>query len=284
MKVMKKNHDRVLLTGASSGIGLELAREFAKHGHPLIITATVEAELAGVARELTNKYGADVLFVAQNLLKPQAAQQLYAAIQAKRLPVKIVVNNAGMGHKGNFVRLPLESQIEMIRLNVDSVVAMTRLFLPDMIARGEGRILNMASAGGFMPGPLMAVYHATKAFVLSFSESVATELQGTGVTMTALCPGATDTEFFARADAVESAIFQKGLVMPPHEVAAEGYQALMRGERVHVPGGFNKAMVFSSRFLPESILAKMAETLYTGVKPEEHKREPGEVAQRAATN
>lgn len=282
---MKKNNERVLLTGASSGIGLELAREFAKKGHPLIITATVEAELAGVARELTHKYDADVLFVAQNLLKPQAAQQLYSAIKAKRLAIKILVNNAGVGHKGAFARQSLQSQMEMIRLNIESVVALTRLFLPDMILRGEGRILNTASTAGFIPAPLMAVYHATKAFVLSFSEAVATELQGTGVTMTALCPGATDTDFFTRAEATESAGFQNGHVMSPHQVAEAGYQALMRGERVHVAGGLNKALVFSSRFLPESFLAKLAESFYTDVKPEEHKREPGDIAaQRAAEN
>jgi short-subunit dehydrogenase len=282
---MKKNNQRVLLTGASSGIGLELAREFARNGHPLIITATVEAELAGVARELTHKFDADVLFVAQNLLKPQAAQQLYSAIQAKRLPIKILVNNAGVGNKGAFVRQSLQSQIEMIRLNIESVVAMTRLFLPEMIVRGEGRILNTASTAGYLPAPLMAVYHATKAFVLSFSEAVATELQGTGVTLTALCPGATDTDFFPRAEAVESTMFQKGHVMSRQEVAEGGYRALMRGERIYVAGGLNKAIVFSSRFLPESFLAKLAGSFYTDVKPEDHQREPGEIAaHRAAKN
>ena len=163
---MKKNLDRVLITGASSGIGLEMARIFARNGHALIITSASELELAAVARELTDKFGAEVLFVAQNLLKPQAAAQLYSAIQAKRLRIGMLVNNAGVGHKGCFIHQSFEHQMEMIRLNIKSVVAMTRLFLPDMIARGEGRILNVASTGGYMPAPLMAVYHATKAFVL----------------------------------------------------------------------------------------------------------------------
>ena len=280
---MKKNNDRVLITGASSGIGLELARIFARNGHSLIITATIESELAAIARELTHKYDAEVLFVAQNLLKPLATAQLYSAIRAKRLRIGMLVNNAGIGHKGAVIHQPLQQQMEMIRLNIESVVAMTRLFLPDMIARGEGRILNVASTGSFMPAPQMAVYHATKAFVLSFSEAVSTEIKDSGVTMTALCPGATDTDFFVRADAVESAAFQKGNVMSPQAVAEEGYDAVMKGERVRIVGGLNKAMVFSSRFVPEFILAKFAENFYTDVSEDEHRREPGDIARRAAS-
>jgi short-subunit dehydrogenase len=279
---MKKQTERVLITGASSGIGLELARVFARNGYPLIITATVESELAGVARELTHQHGVEVLFVAQNLLKPQAAEQLYSAVQSKRLRIDILVNNAGIGYRGAFVRQPLYTQMEMIRLNIESVVAMTRLFVPDMVSRGEGRVLNVASTGSFMAAPQMAVYHATKAFVLSFSEAVSSELKETGVTMTALCPGATDTHFFPRAEAVETTVFQKGNVMSPRDVAEEGYRALMKGERVHIAGGLNKAMVFSSRFVPEFILAKLAESIYADVKPEEHKREPGKIAARRA--
>jgi len=169
----------------------------------------------------------------------------------------------------------------MIRLNIESVVSLTRLFLPDMLARGHGRILNTASTAGYMPAPLMAVYHATKAFVVSFSEALATELQDTGVSLTALCPGATDTDFFERAGAVESNMFQKGNVMPPHEVAVGGYKAVMHGERVYVAGGLNKAMVFSRRLVPDSFLAKLAETFYSDVKPEDHRRNPGDIAHRA---
>ena len=279
---MKKCADRVLITGASSGLGLELARVFARHGHPLIITATVESELAIVARELTNTFGAEVLFVAQNLLKPQAAAQLFSAIQAKRLRIGMLVNNAGIGHKGAFIRQSLSQQMEMIHLNIESVVAMTRLFLPDMIARGEGRILNVASTTGYLPAPLMAVYHASKAFVLSFSESVSTEIKETGVTVTTLCPGANDNDFFARADAIESVAFQKANVLSPQTVAEEGYDAMMKGERVRMAGGLNKAMVFSSRFVPEFILTKFAETFYSDARPREQQLEPGDTAQRAA--
>jgi short-subunit dehydrogenase len=279
---MKTNRDRVLITGASSGIGLELARIFAREGHPLIITATVESELAGIARELTHKFGAEVLFVAQNLLKPQAAAQLYSAIQSKRLRIGTLVNNAGVGHKGAFIHQSLQQQLEMIHLNIESLVAMTRLFLPDMIARGEGRILNVASTGSDLPAPLMAVAHATKAFMLSFSEAVSTEIKDTGVTMTTLCPGGTDTDFFPRADAVESVACPKGNVLSPQAVAEEGYAAMMKGERFRIAGSLNRATVFSSRFVPEFILAKFAETFYADVKEDEHQREPVDSARRAA--
>ena len=273
----KTTNERVLITGASSGIGFELAREFAKHGHPLVITATKESDLNKVASELSAEYGVEVLFVAQNLLEQGSAQQLYDALQAKGVAIEILVNNAGVGHKGLFWEQPLETQMEMIRLNVEAVVAMTRVFLPDMLAHGHGRILNTASTAGFIPAPSMAIYHATKAFVLSFSEALAIELKDTGVSLTALCPGATDTDFFVRADAVESTMFQKGNVMAPQDVAEGGYKAVMNADHVYVAGGMNKAMVASRRILPESFLAKMTEFFYSDVKPENHMREPGEI-------
>jgi short-subunit dehydrogenase len=269
---------RVLITGASSGIGLELAREFARNGHPLVITATGEAELDTVARDLTDTHGVDVLYVGQDLAQPDSAKQLFDALKAKNIEIEILINNAGVGHKGKFWEQSPESHTEMIRLNIEAVVSLTRQFLPEMIERGHGRILNTASIAGFMPAPLMAVYHATKAFVLSFSEAVATELNDTGVTLTALCPGATDTDFFERAGAVESTMFQKGNVMAPQEVAEGGYHAVVDGDRVYVAGGINKAMVASRRILPESVLAKMTEFFYSDVKPDDHKREPGDVA------
>jgi short-subunit dehydrogenase len=277
---MKKNADRVLITGASSGIGLELARVFARNGHPLIITATVESDLAAIARDLTHNYAAEVLFVAHNLLKPQAAEQLYSAIQAKRLRIGILVNNTGIGHKGAFIHQPLHHQMEMIRLNIESLVFMTRLFLPDMIARGEGRILNVASTGGCILPPMMSLCHATKAFVLSFSEAMATEIKDTGVTMTTLCPEATDPDFFPRAEA-ETAGFHTGNGLSPQAVAEEGYDALMKGERVRMVGPLTKAKVFSSRFLPEFILAKFAETFYAEAREDEHQREPGDIVEPA---
>jgi short-subunit dehydrogenase len=279
---MKTSTERVLITGASSGIGRELARQFAKHGHPIVLTATVESELAEVGRELGRDYGVEVHVIAQDLLQPQSAQQLFEALKAKGLEIEILVNNAGVGHRDKFWEQPLAQQSEMIHLNIEALVTLTYAFLPGMVARGHGRVLNTASIAGFMPAPLMAVYHATKAFVLSFSEAVAVELKDTGVTLTALCPGATDTDFFERAGAVESTMFQKGDLMAPQVVAEGGYDALMKGEAVYVAGGMNKAMVFSRRLAPNSLLARMTELFYSDVKPENHSREPGEVAAKEA--
>jgi uncharacterized protein len=245
------NTEMALITGASSGIGLELAREFARHGHPLIITATNEAELNEVAQELTSKHAVAVHVIALDLKTPAATEEIFN--RASNIgPVDILVNNAGFGQLGKFWEIPLERDLGMLRVNVEAVLRLTKLFLPAMIERKHGRILNTASIAGFEPGPGLATYHATKAFVLSLSESLATELKDTGVTLTALCPGATDTDFFEKADMVNTTIFQKGNVMAPQDVAAAAYKALMNADRVVVTGGVNKAMVFSRRLMPES--------------------------------
>lgn len=170
----------------------------------------------------------------------------------------------------------------MLRLNIEAVVRLTRLFLPPMLQRHSGRILNTASVAGFEPGPNLAVYHATKAFVLSLSESLATELADTGVTMTALCPGPTDTDFFPKAEMVDTPAFQKASVMPPQEVAEAAYAALMKGERVIIPGAMNKAMVATRRILPESAQARKNEKLYSDTDPAKRKREPHEVEAKEA--
>jgi short-subunit dehydrogenase len=191
--------------------------------------------------------------------------------------IDILVNNAGLGQRGKFWENPADRDIAMIRLNVEAVVRLTRLFLPRMLERRSGRILNTASVAGFEPGPNLAVYHATKAFVLSLSESLATELEHTGVTLTALCPGPTDTDFFPKAEMVDTPAFQKANLMAPQSVAEAAYDALMKGERIIVPGALNKAMVATRRLLPESAQAKKNEKLYSETDPAERKREPHEL-------
>lgn len=271
------NNEMVLITGASSGIGLELAREFARHQHPLIITATNEAELQEVANELSNSHGVTVHVIGQDLKTPAATEEIFnRAMQIG--PVEILVNNAGFGQKGKFWEIPLERDLGMLRVNIEAVLRLTKLFLPQMIERGRGRILNTASVAGFEPGPGLAVYHATKAFVLSLSEALATELQGTGVTLTALCPGPTDTDFFEKADMVDTRAFQQANLMPPQDVAKGGYEAVMKGERVYIAGGLNKAMVWGRHLMPESAQAKKNEKLYENVDQEKRKRQPGDVA------
>lgn len=277
MKSNNPKSETVLITGASSGIGLHLAREFARHGHPLVIVAPVAAELSNVALQLEREFGVTVQPVASDLTDENAAEDIFDEITQAGTEIDILVNNAGLGQRGKFWENPPERDIQMIRLNVEAVVRLTRIFLPPMLSRGRGRILNTASIAGFEPGPNMAVYHATKAFVLSLSESLATELQDTGITLTALCPGPTDTDFFSKADLVDSPAFQKANVMGPQPVAEAAYEALMNGERVIVPGTMNKVMVAGRRLLPESAQAKKNEKLYEETDPTDRKREPHEV-------
>lgn len=275
------NNQTVLITGSSSGIGLELARQFAKHGHPLVLVAPVEQELQKVAATFTRDYQVPVQVLAKDLEEESAAQEIAAELSRTGTEIEILVNNAGRGQRGKFWEIPLEEHLGIIRLNVEATIRLTSLFLPAMVRRGHGRILNTASIAGFEPGPLMAVYHATKAFVLSWSEALATELEDTGLTVTALCPGPVDTDFFPKADMMDTKVFQKGNLMAPQEVAEGGFIALMRGERVFVPGGLNKAMVFSRRMMTESAQAKMNEKSYEEVKQQDRKRDRGDVEKKA---
>ncbi|MDB6095057.1 MAG: short-chain dehydrogenase/reductase [Verrucomicrobia bacterium] len=275
--------DLVLVTGASSGIGRELARQFARNGHSLVIVAPVQGELDALAREIREEFDVTVVPVAKNLADAEAATGLRTLLAAQGLTVDILANNAGLGQRGKFWEIPVERDLEMIHVNIEAVVRLTKEFLPGMIQRGRGRILNTASVAGFEPGPTLAVYHATKAFVLSFSEALATELEDTGVTVTALCPGPVDTDFFPKADMVETRAFQKANVMAAQDVAKTAYQALMDGERVIIPGGMNKAMVFSRRMLPESGQARKNEAMYQEVPAKDHRRNPGDIERAAKT-
>ena len=265
-----------LITGASSGIGLELARQFAMNGHPLVLVARVENERRTIAEELSQKHNVGVDFIAKDLSDPESASQIWEELKQSRTDIEFLVNNAGLGQRGKFWETPMERDIEMLRVNIGAVVRLTKLFLPSMVARNHGRILNTASIAGFEPGPLLAVYHATKAFVLSFSEAIATELEDTDVTMTALCPGATDTDFFPKAQMIETRAFQKSAVMTPQEVAEAGYKAMMRGERVFVPGAMNKTIVFTRRILSEHAQSKVNEKFYEDVDPEDIKHQRGD--------
>lgn len=246
-----------------------------------MLTAPVEEELRSIARELQAKYNVPIEFVAADLERPGASEEIFREATAEG-PIEILVNNAGLGQRGNFWEIPVHKDLTMIRVNVEAVVQLTKLFLPPMLERKRGRILNTASIAGFAPGPLLAVYHATKAFVLSLSESLATELEETNITVTALCPGATDTDFFPKAEMEQTRIFQKGNVMAPQEVAEKGYAAMMRGDRVFVPGGVNKTMVFTRRLTTESAQASMNQRLYEEV--DEHKRDRGDVEADAKHN
>lgn len=278
---MNLKKETVLITGASSGIGYELAREFAKHGHDLVIVAPIEPELRDVASRLSAEHGVAVKPIAADLRSESAADDIFAQVAASGFAVQILVNNAGLGRRGHFWDIPVEEDISMIRLNIEAGVRLTKRFLPGMLSNGRGRILNTASIAGFEPGPMLAVYHATKAFVLSWSEALATELKDTGVTLTALCPGPVDTDFFEKAGMVDTHAFQDSALMAPQEVAAAAYAALMAGERLVVPGFANEAHVLTDRFTSEAAQAEMNEELYRETDPEDRKREPGEIAAAA---
>lgn len=277
---MCMNTETALITGASSGIGLHLAHQFAQHGHPLVLVAPVKSELLEVAEQLKPGTGVDPVVIAKDLEQPDAAQEIFDELQSAGVTVDILVNNAGHGQRGNFWEISIEQDLSMVRLNIEAVLRMTKLFLPPMLARGRGRVLNTASVAGFEPGPMLAVYHATKAFVLSLSEALATELKNTGVTLTALCPGPTDTDFFPKADLTDTRAMQHA--MAPQDVAKAGYEALMDGERVIIPGGMNKALVAARRFLTEEAQSKMNAKFYEELPAEKQKYGRGDMETAAA--
>jgi short-subunit dehydrogenase len=276
------NSATTLITGSSSGIGLHLAHEFAAHGHPLVLVAPVESELRVVAAELSSKHGIEARVIAKDLEQPDAAQEIFDELNRDGVAIDILVNNAGHGFRGRFWEIPIERDVSMIRLNIEAVLRLTKLFLPPMVQRSRGRILNTASIAGFEPGPMLAVYHASKAFVLSWSEALATELEDTVITVTALCPGATDTDFFPKADMLGTRAFQGQNIMAPQEVAKAGYEALMKGELFVVPGGMNKVFVASRRLLPEGAQAKLNQKLYEEVPAEKQTRHRGDLETAAA--
>jgi uncharacterized protein len=280
MRYFSMSNENTLITGASSGIGLHLAHEFAKHGHPLVLVAPVLSELQKIAAEFERDHGVNVRVIAKDLREENAAQEVYDEARAAGAPVEILVNNAGHGQRGRFWEIPIETDISMIELNILAYLRLTKFFLPDLVASGRGRILNTASVAGFEPGPLQAVYHATKAFVLSWSEALSSELEDTGVTVTALCPGPTDTDFFEKADAADTRAMQH--TMAPQEVAKIGYEALMDGKRVVVAGAVNKAMVFSRHIMPASAQAKMNEKMYERIPAEDQKVQRGDREREAA--
>jgi short-subunit dehydrogenase len=244
-----------LITGATEGIGYELAKLFAADGYHLIIVARTEETLQQRAQEFSQQYGVQVIPIAKDLFQPTAAFELYEEVKNKNLLVDVLVNDAGQGQYGLFVEADIHRLLEIIQLNISSLTVLTHLFLKDMVARNEGKILQLASIASQLPGPWQAVYHATKAYVLSFTEALISELKESAVTLTALQPGATDTDFFNKADMQESRILDTKL-SDPVQVAKNGYKALMAGDDKVVSGFKNKAMVGISNVMPESMVAE----------------------------
>jgi len=257
-QIMTLNGPLALITGASSGIGKALAENFAEHGYDVILSARSVAKMEAHAAELGDRFGVAAHVIAADLESPAGPAELHAEIRRRGLMLNALVNNAGYGTFGEFKHMTLESQLGMMQLNMTSLVALAHLFLPDLVARRSGRIMNVASTAAFQPGPLMAVYYATKAYVLSFSEALAEELRGTGVTVTALCPGPTATGFSARAHMQDSGLF-KGLlaVSDARSVARAGYEGFRAGKRIVIPGLLNKMSAQSSRLTPRGLMTRV---------------------------
>lgn len=249
-----------LITGASSGIGRALAEQFARDRHDLVLAARGVARMQALADELAQRHGIRVTVIAADLETADGAARLHADVRRRGIVISALVNNAGYGCFGEFKDSALAPEQAMMQLNMTTVVVLTKLFLPDLLAT-RGKVLNTASTAAFQPGPYMAVYYATKAFVLSFSEAIASELAGTGVTVTALCPGPTASGFQDKADMHASALV-KGRKLPTAQaVAAAGYRAMRRGQRVYIPGAMNWLMAQSVRFTPRRMVTGLVKAM-----------------------
>jgi short-subunit dehydrogenase len=246
----------VLITGASGGIGYELAKLFAHDRRNLVLVARSGDRLAQVAAEL-QPLGVAVKTVPLDLAAFQARKFLFDQLQREGIAVDILINNAGFGAFGKFAQIPENEILGQIDLNITALTELTRLFLPAMIRRGSGRIMNVASTAGFQPGPLLAVYYATKAYVISFSEAIANELHGSGVTVTCFCPGATHTGFAQRAGIDKSRLFKFG-AMSAEKVALDGYRAVMEGRGLAISGTHNWLLAESTRFAPRKMVTAVS--------------------------
>lgn len=253
-------NETALITGASSGIGRELARCFAIDGADLVLVARREEALRDVAHELEDTYGITAHVAPSDLAEPDAPHALFDRLSADAITVDVVVNNAGFGARGSVADLDTQRQIDMVQVNVTALTHLTRLFLSGMLDRNRGGVLNVASTAAFQPGPNMSVYYATKAYVLSFTEGLAEEVRGTGIHVTCLAPGATDTAFVDRANMEDTMLFKSG-AMDPATVARAGYEGFRANTTLVVPGAINKITAASVRFLPRKAVRKIAQWL-----------------------
>jgi short-subunit dehydrogenase len=250
---MTQNHRVALITGASSGIGKALAENFAEHGYDVVLAARSVAKMEVQAAELQKRFGITALVIASDLESPTGAAKLHAEIKRRGITLSALANNAGYGTFSEFKDASLDTQLAMMQLNMTALVTLAKLFLPDLLAT-KGKMLNTASTAAFQPGPYMAVYYATKAFVLSFSEALAAELAETGVTVTALCPGPTASGFQDKAEMQHSAMVKGKRLPTSDEVARKGFRAMQRGRRVYIPGLKNWLLAQLPRFSPRRLV------------------------------
>ncbi|HEX8337138.1 MAG TPA: SDR family oxidoreductase [Pyrinomonadaceae bacterium] len=253
---MSQRKMTALVTGASGGIGEELARLFAADGHGLVLVARSRDKLARLAEELQGRHGVAARVLAADLARPDAPREIFDELQGAGVAIDALVNNAGFGSYGLFAETDPEFELDLLRVNVVALTHLTKLFLPGMLARRRGYVMNVASTAAFQPGPLMAVYYASKAYVLSFSEALTNECAGTGVRVSALCPGPTETGFVEAAGMGDSKLFDRA-VMDARTVAVEGYRGLLAGKAVVIPGLRNNLLARSIGFFPRNLVTKV---------------------------
>ncbi|MGI4750695.1 MAG: SDR family NAD(P)-dependent oxidoreductase [Janthinobacterium lividum] len=252
---MSINQKYALITGATSGIGYELAKLFAKDQYNLVIVARNTEELEKTSNELKQS-GIEVITIAKDLSKLEAPLEVYEEIKSKGIQIDVLVNDAGQGQYGLFSETDINRELEIIHLNIGATISLTKPFLKEMIARKEGKILNLSSVASKIPGPYQSVYHGTKAFVQSFTEAIRAENADSGVTITALLPGATATDFFNKAEMQDSKIVQDGGMSTAADVAKDGYEALMSGDDKVISGWKNKIQVAGSNLMTDSMVAE----------------------------
>lgn len=260
----QQSQQTALITGASSGIGAAMARVFASEGYGLALVARTESALNALADELRATYSVPVTVVPRDLAQPGAAQAIFEALQRANVTVDALVNNAGFASYGPFAQADLRNELNEMQVNMVALTALTRLFLPGMVERGRGGVLNVASTAAFQPGPGMAVYFASKAFVLSFSEALAYEVRGAGVHVTALCPGGTQSAFFDRAQ-MQNSRYVRSHLMDAGTVARAGYEGLRRGRPVVIPGKRNRLLALGARLFPRPVVTRVSARLTTPV-------------------
>jgi uncharacterized protein len=255
METINLNHrnEYALITGATSGIGYELANLFAKDGYNLILVARNPERLQEVTDDLKEKYSVEITPLSKDLFQSNAAREIYDTVNKMGISINALVNDAGQGEWGPFAETDLERDLEVIQLNICSLVSLTKLFLPDMIQRNEGKLLMVGSEAGTTPTPLLAVYAATKAFVLSFSAALSDELKDTNITITALLPGATDTDFFHKAKMEDTVVYREKELADPSEVAKDGYEALQKGQSKIISGAKTKMNIFMADLLGQKL-------------------------------
>jgi short-subunit dehydrogenase len=255
---MHNERKTALITGASLGIGRELAKLFASDHYDLVLVARDAARLAEFANELQQQFGINAKSFPLDLAASSAPQFLFDQLSRENIGIDALVNNAGFGKLGAFSKVSVEDSLGQIRLNIAALTHLTKLFLGPMLERKSGKILNVASTAGFQPGPTMAVYYATKAYVISFSEAIASELRGTGVSVTCLCPGATDTNFQRVAGTEETTLFRRLRPMDAATVARDGYRALMKGKPLAISGFRNWLLTESLRLSPRRLVTEVS--------------------------